>query len=668
MVFFGDSLCPVAMKGRGVQHSAIRSKRWATRFHNRELYLAGEHLPGLTKGVTMKKCLNLGVGIALILLFACTVFAQTKTDEFFPDSTKGYVAISNVNELRAHWRQTALGQVLLSDSFMEFRKSLLSGVEKAWTGRVGMSISDTIDLASGEAAFGFIANPGQTPGFVVAIDVTDKKKEVDDFLSRLIRQAFEKKTGTSKKETIKIKDRSVPVTVMIFPPDNNYPAQRTAYYVLTDRYLIASDQKELIQQMLSGPKPLASLEAYSMAMQRCSADFASSSEPQMRFFVQPLELGKAITLLAQSGPQSRTPQNLSGDTPFDILANHGLDAIEGVGGTIDFATDNMEFVTRTKVYAPEGLRGTNMLTFIDDLKLVAPEWVESDVGSTTVANIDLLNLFNRIGPLFDDFLKTKNLWEDTLKGLEEDEGGPRVNLKTQLVGNLGSQITTFRRVQDGKEAFVGGVQVRPGKDAVIADVFHRMFDTDVDFQQIPYGSGTIWYYAPQPKRQARSRRSPSAQQPASQPVFIRNAFYVGDGNIFFSTDIDALKEVIENKRSGSVNPLSEDATYQTVSSYIQKFSGSGHSFQFYAANHAAMKANYNMLRSGKLLEGNTLVSQILRRVYPDQNAEIPVLENASKLPPFESFESQMGATGAFGKNEPDGFFIKGFGLPADMLR
>ena len=124
----------------------------------------------------MMKRLNLGIGVLLLMLFACSAFAQTKTDQFFPDSTKGYVAVSNVNELRAHWRQTALGQVLLSDSFRDFRESILSGIEKAWTGRVGMSIRDTLDLASGEAAFGFVANPGQIPGFVVAIDVTDKKK------------------------------------------------------------------------------------------------------------------------------------------------------------------------------------------------------------------------------------------------------------------------------------------------------------------------------------------------------------------------------------------------------------------------------------------------------------------------------------------------------------
>lgn len=614
------------------------------------------------------KRLNLGISLLLILLFAGAAFAQTKTDQFFPDSTKAYIAIGNMNDLRSHWRQTVLGQIVLSEPFMDFRKSVLAGVERSWTGRVGMSIRDTLDLASGEAAFGFVAEPGQTPGFVVAIDVTDKKKEVDEFLSRLIRMSFDKKTGTSKKENLKIGSRTVPVTVMIFPPDSNYPQQRTAYYVQTEKYLIATDQKELLVQILSGPKPLASVPAYKTAIERCCADFTTAHEPQLRFFINPLEFGKAITLLDQKG-RGVQPDS-SGQTPFDILANHGFNAIEGVGGTLDFATEDLEVVMRTKVYTPQGSVRSNMFTFIDELKMTPPDWIEGDVNSASMVNIDLLNLFNHIGPLFDDFVKTENLWEDTLKGLEEDEGGPQVNLKTQLVGNLGSQISTFRRIKDGKESFVGGIQVRPGKDEVIAKVFHRMFDTDADFHQIPYGTGTIWYYAPQPKRQLQSRsRRASAQAPSATPapVFIKNAFYVGDGYIFFSNDVDALKETVENKRNGSVSPLEEVPAYQAVSEAIQKFSGNGHSFQYYNANHNGIETNYNLIRNGKFMEGNTFLSKLFQRIYADQKLETPVLENGSKLPPFETIKDHIGAGGAFGKNEPDGIFMKGFGISAEQI-
>ena len=55
------------------------------------------------------KHMCLGFGVLLVLVLTCPLFAQLQTDQFFPDSTKGYVSISNVNEMRAHWRQTALG-------------------------------------------------------------------------------------------------------------------------------------------------------------------------------------------------------------------------------------------------------------------------------------------------------------------------------------------------------------------------------------------------------------------------------------------------------------------------------------------------------------------------------------------------------------------------------
>ena len=154
---------------------------------------------------------------------------------------------------------------------------------------------------------------------------------------------------------------------------------------------------------------------------------------------------------------------------------------------------------------------------------------------------------------------------------------------------------------------------------------------------------------------------------SNPPNFVKNAFYVGDGNIFFANDVEALKETVENKRNGSVAPLSELSKYQTVSSYIHKFNGTGHSLQVYSSNHNGLRTNYNLYRTGKLLEGDTILSKILQRIYPDKNVESSVLDNGSKLPPFESFEDRMGASGAYGKNEPDGFFIKGFGLSADQL-
>ena len=619
------------------------------------------------------KRLNTGI-VFLILTLVCASlsFAQIKTDAFFPDTTKGYVSINNVNDLRTQWQTTEIGQIIMSDQFKDFRQSIFQGLEKSWTGRVGMSIQDTLHLASGEAAFGLVAAPGKTPGFIIAIDVTDKKKEVDEFLTRLIRQSFDKKSGTSKKDTIQISaTQTIPVTVLVLPPDNQYPAARTAYYAQVNNFLFASDQKELLAVLLNGTRPLNKVPAYAATMERCQADFAAPHEPQIRYFISPLEFGKAVYALSTPTP----PQK--GASPFDVLAKQGFDAVQGVGGTLDFSVENLQFISRTKVYIPANLRKSvsRMFSLIEESKLTAPDWVVADVNSCTIVNIDLLSLFNNIGPLFDGFLDTPGLWEETLEGLEKDEQGPKVNLKTQLIANLGTQITTCRAIEGDREQIIGAIQIKEGKEAIVSNVFHRMFDTDPDFQKTPFGKGTIWLYAPKAKTSAHSARSrrgdrnPPQQAQAQSQGFVKNAFYVGNGNIFFSNDIDMLKASIEKFRTGQGTPLESSPSYQRILAYIAKFSGNGCSSQSYAANKKGIQANYELFRTGRFLEGNTLMARIFKRILtnPDKSVNSSIKIDGSKLPPFNAIKGKVGAAGAFGKSEQDGYFIKGFGISNDQL-
>lgn len=620
------------------------------------------------------KRMKIGISfLILTLIFVGVSSAQIQTDRFFPDSTKGFFAVNNVPELRKQWQKTELGQIVLSEPFADFRQSILSNLEKSWTGRFGMTIQDTLLLASGEIACGLIASPGKTPGFAIALDVSDKKKEVEDFLTKLIRQSFDSKSGSSKSENLQIAGSQIPVTVLILPPDDRYPATRTVYYVQAGNYLLAAEQKEILALLLSkGGESISTVPSYTATMKRCQSDFATSDEPQIRFFIQPLEFGKAIYALSTAN------QTQKGVSPFDILAKQGFDAIEGVGGTIDLASENFEFVSRVKVYIPADRRDSlKIFSFVDEKKLVFPHWVGADVNRASLLNLDFLSLFNNIGPIFNDFLETPGLWEETLQGLEKDEQGPKVNLKTQLVANLGTQISTFRTLKNNEEKFVGAVEIQEGKTEIVAEVFHRMFDTDPDFQKAPFGKGTIWLYSPQKKGTDRSSRSRSPdRQPKPQaaddgaPSFIRNAFYVGEGNIFFSNDIESLKEVVENRRTGKIQPLEKNVAYQSVMDYIQKFSGdSGHFFQSFTSNQKGIQANYELIKSGHFLEGKTLLARVFKRILsnPDQTVNSTIKIDGSKLPPFSTIEKRIGVAGAFGKTEPDGWFFKGFGISSKQL-
>ena len=51
------------------------------------------------------------------------LFAQIKTDRFFPETTQIYVAVSDVAQLREHWSQTQFNETLSNPSFKAFRES-----------------------------------------------------------------------------------------------------------------------------------------------------------------------------------------------------------------------------------------------------------------------------------------------------------------------------------------------------------------------------------------------------------------------------------------------------------------------------------------------------------------------------------------------------------------
>ena len=617
----------------------------------------------------------------LLLFWGGMIRAEIKTDQFFPESTKGFFAVSNVQVLSDQWKKTEMGEVLLAPEFDAFRTSFRENLEKAWIGRFGMSVEDTLVIASGEIGGGLIADPGKTPGRALVLDVTGKDAEVKDFLTKLIRKATETQNGEGRGEKIQAAGRTIDLTVLTLPPDEKYPLARTIYYTQVGNYLIAAEQKYLIELLTSqSGTPLSSVPGYQATMRRCLADYPNKgSEPLVRFFVLPLEFGEAIRSL-----RNLTEEESRRVSPYSILAKQGFGGIKGIGGTIDLATDDFEFLLRMKAYIPEPPTfALKMLSFIDCAEIPAPNWVDAGVNRATALNLDMLALFNNLGPLFDDFLETPGVWEETLQSLEKDEKGPKVNLKTELFAHLGTQVSTFRTFRGTEEKFVAGVSIKEGKAAGIAAVLHRMFDTDPDFQKVPYENDVIWLYAPQKKEASRSGRPSSSRRTRASSAsaanasatdlnkLVSNAFYVADDTLFVSNDKEALQETLALRKEGKLKPIAESPEYRLISGLIRDFSGSGgHFFQMFSGNKDGLRVNYELLKSGKLTEGKTFTARLVRLLLnnPDAASKTSFKIDGSTLPPFSDIENRIGPSGACGRSEPDGWFFKGFSVRSSRVQ
>ncbi|MDO4587632.1 MAG: hypothetical protein Q4C95_10090 [Planctomycetia bacterium] len=614
----------------------------------------------------------------LILFSGTTIRGQLSTDRIFPEATKGFFAISDVNELEQKWGETQLAQLISDSAFDDFRVSLRTQLENAWTTRFGMKLSDLLTLPSGEIGGGLIALPGRKPGFALVMDITGNQEAVNQFLIKLSRKISSSKKGEVKKERFVIDKKAVDATVFVFPPSDDCPVVRSAYYINLGTILVVCDQQylaELLLTRLAGKtqNSLCDVPAYLATIERCLEN-GNETSPLVRYFICPLEFGEAVRSISNLSQEERNKIS-----PFNALAKQGFSGIQGVGGILNFACDNYETIWQTKVYIPEPSQlSLKMLSFFNVDELSPPIWIDHQASCCSFLTLDVLTFFNNFGPVFDEFLETEGAWNDILDSLEKDKNGPQVNLRTELIAHFGSyfsRMTFFpenARETGGKVVFA--LDIKPGKDQAVAETLHRMFDTDPEFKQISFGDDVLWQYVPL-KKQRRSTRINSNQVPrpnvASQPVsdeetILKNGvFCVSSGFLFVANDAEYLGQLIKNADEGKIQPITNNEQYQKIKDIIQQNTKEvGHFIEGYSNNSEGIRVNYELYRSGKISEGTLLSSRILRMLLksPDQLPTEEIDVDPTQLPPFEQIQHHLGIGGYYGTVEEDGFFFKGFSL------
>lgn len=625
-------------------------------------------------------------------LTASPLFAQIKTDRFFPETTQIYVAVSDVSKLRDHWTQTQFHQTLASPAFEAFRKSLQEQINDAWPNRLGLTLDDLSALPTGEIGVGLIALPGKQPGVAAMMNVSGNSERVNEFLTRLIRETTAAKQGEASKERLVVGTKTIEATVLTFPPDEKRPTARKAYYVAHPQLLLATDQKylaELLLRKLSGDTKvsLATQPEYQAIMRRCVQDAVSSGgsqTPQVRFFGRPLEAGEAI--------RSMTPASeLNGRSPFVVLAKQGFDGIKGVGGILDFTSENFEAIYRVKAYIPEPpTLALKMLAFNNVESLTPPSWVGPNANRYTTASLNALTAFNHFGPLFDEFLETKGAWNDVLASLEQDRNGPQVNLGADLFANFGRQFTSTnaiapQRVEEG-EKYVVSLNILEGKEDATSETLARMFDSDPDFVALEIDGRSFWQYSPNQGAAAEaadsSRRAPTRPtrptRPSERPrasvasstattgpeseIIEGAVFGVANGCLFVSNDVQYLVAKLKESTSNAATILDSPEharAMELLSAETRKTRGLF--LQGYARNVDGLRANYELFRQGKTPEGKTFTSKILKAILssPDQRYDAQKFDG-SALPPFDEANVKIGSSAFFGAVESDGYFFKGF--------
>jgi len=627
--------------------------------------------------------------VVVMLSLLAGAWAAPTSESLLPATTKGFLATNDVDEVRAKFRETQLGE-LVNDPVMkpfieDLKDQIGAKLEKAGK-RMGLKWADMEGVYGGEVALALVqpdAKDKTSHATVLIVDITGKRDKADALLAKV--DANQK---ASKSVRSSLKAGGVEMVVYTHPLASGAKDHEKAFYYIKDEVLVATDHAGVAAEIAgrfggAAADSLATLEAFQAAMKR-NTDAAAGMKQQLRWFVEPFgyaEVSRAI----QGGRRKR------GNDMLKILKDQGFAAVQGLGGYIFFATGNEDILHRTYIHAPATASNSKdkynlamrMLDFPNSTKatdLDPQKWALPDVASYLTFNAKLKEAFELSKSLVDAIAGDEGVFDDIWLNLENDPNGPKINIRKELVDLLGERVTIMTDVKlpvDLKsERLLGLVEVK--RPDLVAKVLEKAFAHDPAAKKRIIKEQIIWELTQEEgiaedtelmiegagfvskEEGEKVEGEEAAAEEEAEPVLPNMAMTVFDGHLIVSTHVDFIGEFIQ--RHGTHKGLAAEADFIRVTAELQRLGSNLDSFRFFTRTDEAYRGTYELVKQNKLPQAETLLARLLNGLM-SQPKEAGALRkqaiDGSKLPPYEAVVKYFGPGGFYVQTERDGWFVVG---------
>ncbi|HUT93561.1 MAG TPA: hypothetical protein VMY37_29120 [Thermoguttaceae bacterium] len=612
------------------------------------------------------------VALLVLTIQADLALAVDTSETLLPATTKGFVSITNVDQLSEQWDKTQLGQLSKDPVMKPFADDLRrQAADRLWDlrRRLGASLDDLDGLAGGGASVGLIQRAEGGSAVALLVDVTDHPEEAQAFLKKVSQNMAEQK---AKQTSIEV--RGVPATLFELPKaedaaEDEPPPQ--TIYVLKGDLLAGADDLDVIKGILGrvagdAGDTLAELPAFRAIMDRCQKD-AGDEVPQVRWFIEPFGYSKAAR---EDTPEKERPR---GRTLLDQLEAAGFSAIQAVGGFVDVAVDRYELVHRTAVYAPKPHeKSMKMMVFPNTARSSPPAWIPRDVATYTVLYCDLLNAFDNFGPLFEQMAAdgVEGIWLDTLEGLKTDEDGPQIDYREELFQHLDTEliaVTDYELpITTTSERLLYALKVKD-VDAV-KKALEKTQSVNEEARRREFQGHVIWETVLREKAKVQKvqldlpplgfGREDEGLEETAPPPLPNMALSVAHGYLLIASHYDFLVRMLE--------PIDERETlgrsidFRIVDTLLQRLAPEQNCVRGFSRTDEEYRPTYELLRQGKMPESESMLGRALNDLLgPDPDTTRKQEIDASKAPDFDFVRRHLGPAGTFAVSEEDGWFFKG---------
>jgi len=633
-------------------------------------------------------------------------------ERLLPKTTKGVLQVTNIEVLNKQWDQTQLGQLMDTPAMEPFSKDMRRQLQERFARlreRLGLNLDDLRGVPTGELDIAVIQPAKDQASVAMLADVKGHLRQARELLDKV-------SANLAKRGATKTPYSVEGATLLLFdePATADGPATQVVYFLLEgDALLGAADNLPLAKEILNrqagkgaGGDTLGDVPAFRQVMARCRKH-AGAAVPQVRWFIEPLAYMECMRTLTP--PEKRR----KGRTMIDAFKAQGFYAVRGVGGFIDFKVDPFEILHRTAIYAPppypkasepyENVSSMNMFTLPNSRDFTLPSFIPNGIASCSMFHWDVLKAFDSFGPTFDWRVgdgEEAGIWIDVLDSLadKEDEEGPQIDLRNELVGYLDQRVTSISNylpeTSTTCERMLFAVRIKPGQTGNVIAGLRKWFGKGKDNLDSKKGDPTIqvrlfegleiWEtvepeptptpggpviqlpnYTPEQKKPLTRREQIFGRDEGGKrrsSLLPRRAVTVVDNHLLIASHYDFLIDVL--RRAKTPDPLGNSTDFQVVASLMQRLGAGEDCLRIFSRGDEQYRATYELIRMGKMPEAETMFARMLNSFLgPAEKGVLRKQEiDGSKMPEYDVVRGSLGPGGTFGKSEPDGWFLVGFML------
>lgn len=553
----------------------------------------------------------------------------------------GYLSIRNISELKTAWGKTQLGQLVQDEELAPFLKQF----EAPWTKlteefdkEVGIPLNDVLAVPHGELAIAVLHSAGKQMAVAGFMDFGDKKDVVDKLLEKMDKALTEDDKAKRSEEEVE----GTQVVIYTFAlnegeegenEDEDKPKKgavpNTLVYFIKDSNLVVASRLDALKAILTRwdgqhERIFADKQAYKYLKEKCRGE-NPENVPHMTFYLDPIGIVKGG--MAMAGVEATQSAIFLG-----MLPSLGLDKLKAIGGTVDLGTDDYDTVTRALVYVEPPPSGVLNAFQFPVKNLTPPKWVGAGVSTYGAINWDMVAAYETVETLYDTFAG-QGAFGKIIDDLAEQEDGPKIHIKKDLIDHLSGTITIVGNVPAEAEELTGeryliGLELKD--EDPLRKIMEKLADLDGFPGKVREFEGEKIFEMPGDEDSEEAKDNP-----------FKPAVSITRKHLMFATHVQELEAALRS--DADKESLVDSDAYKVVA---KRFPEQTSSLSFQRSD-AQLKMIYDALKSGALTEA-----------FSHDDFQI----DTSTLPEFEVLKKYFQPSGGYMQPDDRGWFMVGFSL------